>query len=579
MRLAAGSVELTGNEFGELPDTPDGLKALRAAARAYLETLRGKWVDCPALGRKVEIRNRSIKEMMAFSGNPLKLRALAALEQIIRTGQEPKREENWKAKKGATVAYYRLRSTVHIGGKPVSVTVVIEEDLQGFLHYDLMLEKTKAALDSSAAASEPVLHHDHDSWNAGEEIVSTEAAFVNNGPAGGVLNLFLAGEDAGVLDGTSDLEPKAAALAAATGLERVSLARQMQALLAREEAFRRWFAGSKIVGADGEPLVMYHGTYKDFAAFDRMASAWRGQSIDMVGSWFSTNPGEGGSGMYASGAGAAIYPVYLKVERPKYFDTFREMLNAMHEAEGRDPEQQRTRGKGSPEGLREVLKSQGYDGIALSQTNVGEQEDDLGEVLASIRRAKDEEFSVPKRERAPYTAKRERLEETAARLRSELEIYGGSTEFDKQIVVIVFEPHQIKSALGNSGAFDPTSPNILDAVASPLARLRLVTTLRAKVEQYAGAGNAIQRLRLVQEIRALLAELGVAGSAKVSPHVTLLREVVAGEHDTESFAASYGMIQEAINALEEAGDLAGEVEALAHQAISHWAEREEEIHG
>lgn len=251
----------------------------------------------------------------------------------------------------------------------------------------------------------------------------------------------------------------------------------------RASAFAAWFGASRIVDEDGAPMVMYHGSYKDFAAFDRMASAWRGPSIDMVGSWFSSNPGDGGAGMYASGAGAAIYPVYLRVTRPRYFDSFREMLNAMHEAEGRDPAQH-TNGKGSPEGLRELLKAQGYDGIALSQTNVGEQEDDLAQVLGAIKRAKYEEFAVPKAERAPYTAKRERLEGTAARLRAELAIYSGSTEFDRQMVVIVFEPEQVKSAIGNSGAFDPSSASIIDSAEDALqvAREAHQALLRARDE-------------------------------------------------------------------------------------------------
>lgn len=330
MRLAAGSVELTGDEFGEFPDTPDGIKALRAEVRAHLETLRGKWVDCPALGRKVEIRARSIKEMMAFSGNPLKLRALAALEHIIRIGREPQREANWKPeKKGASIAYYRLRSLVHIAGKPHTFIVVIEEDGQGFLRYDLMLPKTKAALDSSAAASEPALPPDHDSGNTDDEIVSTDGQAVNLG-GGGVLNLFLEGETVVALD---SLLP----------LARVRLA---QALL--------------------------------------------------------------------DSAGDARRRLVLLVE----------------------------------------------------------------------------------------------LQGAAAKLK---------------------------------------------------------------------AANGLARVKLAREVQRLLAELG-EGSAE-SEHVKLLREMVAGEHDTEGFADSYGMLQEAINALEEAGELVGEVEALAHRAITHWAEREEEIHG
>ncbi len=350
----------------------------------------------------------------------------------------------------------------------------------------------------------------------------------------------------------------------------------------RADALRAWFGASKIVDDDGDPLVMYHGSYKDFAAFDRMASAWRGPSIDMVGSWFSSNPGDGGAGMYASGAGAAIYPVYLRVERPRYFDTFRELLNAMHEAEGRDPAKHST-GKGSPEGLREQLKAQGYDGIALSQTNVGEQEADLGEVLEAIKRARDEEFSVPKADRQPYTAKRERLEGTAARLRQELAIYGGSTEFDRQMVVIVFEPGQIKSAIGNSGAFDPGRASIIDSAGpvldglSAIERARTAAALAAKVKDYAAAAgaSALERIRLARDIRELVAKLGGDPAAPVPAEVRRLLAIARGEHDNETLPELFGLIQEAMSLLNDAGQADEAAAQAANAAITRWAELEE----
>lgn len=35
------------------------------------------------------------------------------------------------------------------------------------------------------------------------------------------------------------------------------------------QQFRRWFAGSKIVNADGSPKIMYHGSQAQFDTFDR----------------------------------------------------------------------------------------------------------------------------------------------------------------------------------------------------------------------------------------------------------------------------------------------------------------------
>lgn len=353
-------------------------------------------------------------------------------------------------------------------------------------------------------------------------------------------------------------------------------------------ALKRWFGASKIVDDDGEPLVMYHGTYKDFAAFDRMASAWRGPSIDMIGSWFSNSPGERGAGMYAPGG--AIYPVYLRVTRPKYYDSFREMLNAMHEAEERDPAQQKPAGRGSPEGLRDQLKAQGFDGIALSQTNVGEQEADLGEVLAAIRRAKDEEYGAPKSERAVFTAKRERLEGTAKRLRDELATYGGSIEFDGQTVVIVFDPEQVKSALGNSGAYDPNSASMvdsaapmLDSVAPALTRARVASALAAKVAHYSQGASmpALERMRLAREIRDLITQLGGASRAvgAAAAPIEQLQDIARGLKDGADLADLLEQIKGAVGAILAADALGDEAADQADAAITRWAELEEMKHG
>lgn len=79
----APAVKVSGTELGDFPDTPEGKKSLRAAVKAHLEGLRGQMVDCPVLGAKVEIRQRGIKETLAFSGNPKKLKLLHAIPQII----------------------------------------------------------------------------------------------------------------------------------------------------------------------------------------------------------------------------------------------------------------------------------------------------------------------------------------------------------------------------------------------------------------------------------------------------------------------------------------------------------------
>lgn len=235
-------------------------------------------------------------------------------------------------------------------------------------------------------------------------------------------------------------------------------------------AFKAWFGKSLVVDHNEQPQVMYHASMRDVEWFDRLKSKeWRKVStMDTVGSWFSDNPSrEGGAGMYAGGEGSAIYPVYLSIQRPKVYDTFKDFLRDMHAAEGRRIEDQAAPGLGSAEGLRDYLKAQGYDGIAFTKTDTQELHDELAASLDSLQQAKNDEYSVKAVDRAPYTMKRQRIEERVDRLRKELQENGGSTEFDQQYVWVAFEPEQIKSAIGNSGAFDPAERSIVRQPETP----------------------------------------------------------------------------------------------------------------
>jgi len=241
-------------------------------------------------------------------------------------------------------------------------------------------------------------------------------------------------------------------------------------------AFKAWFGNSKVIDADGKPMVMYHATYRGgFSEFDRMSSATtRRVSMDTVGVWFTNNPGEGGAAMYAHGEGASIYPAFLRAERIKYYDRFEDFLREMHAAEGRDYDTEQVKGLGSAEGLREKLKGEGYDAISFIGNNVGGLMQDVKELQDAIDRATIEYRDEARRMRevgqemtakdgAPFQAKIDRLVEQRQRIEAEISFFGRSTEFDNQLVVVVFEPNQIKSAIGNKGSFDPDSPSIMDS--------------------------------------------------------------------------------------------------------------------
>jgi hypothetical protein len=181
--------------------------------------------------------------------------------------------------------------------------------------------------------------------------------------------------------------------------------------------FKAFFEGSAVTDENGNPMVVYHGTHPweepdgrqlgDIEAFDRMASVnivRRKASIDTVGSWFSTNPGKSGAGMY----GSAIYPVYLSIKKPQ-ITTFHLLLRrARMLANGKDDG--RHVGQVEVDAYRKWLKDIGKDGIKIVHD-----------------------------EGAPNE----------------------STEFKNQDAWIALEPEQIKSAIGNRGTFDPKNPNIL----------------------------------------------------------------------------------------------------------------------
>jgi hypothetical protein len=66
-----------------------------------------------------------------------------------------------------------------------------------------------------------------------------------------------------------------------------------------------------------------------------------------------------------------------------------------------------------------------------------------------------------------------------------------------------------------------------------------------------------------------------APAPQESEHIAFLRTVVAGDKDQAGLNSLLDEIDSAISALSKSGELAGDVEALANEAITHWAKREE----
>lgn len=192
--------------------------------------------------------------------------------------------------------------------------------------------------------------------------------------------------------------------------------------------FWRWFGDSKAVDDQGRPLVMYHGTSASedgdaFTSFDTYGSNY---GLMGAGGYFTADPVVASSyTTKGKGATPSVYPVYLRVTAPIDMDAkadapaWRKQFDGsevFHEGGDTNESWYRAaedglRDQGVPkwegaEAMQDGIRAMGFDGI----THIG----------------------------------------------------GGRIQADsaKHRVFIVFDPEQVKSASGNTGAFSAQSPDI-----------------------------------------------------------------------------------------------------------------------
>lgn len=108
--------------------------------------------------------------------------------------------------------------------------------------------------------------------------------------------------------------------------------------------FKAWFGKSAVVESNGEPLIVYHGTWETFDTFSKDRAKQRGEP----GFWFIDNE------EYAADYGD-VMSVYLKIERP-YRTSGEEWSSASAPS-------------------IETIRDQGFDGIVIEDFNAGNEED------------------------------------------------------------------------------------------------------------------------------------------------------------------------------------------------------------
>jgi len=100
------------------------------------------------------------------------------------------------------------------------------------------------------------------------------------------------------------------------------------ALKTDTDAFKKWFGDSKVVDAEGNPLVVYHGTPN--ASFDEFKEESHFTDNPEYASVYTNTAASSGSTAKRAEA-PAVYPVYLSIEKP--FDTRQQNIKEIFKKE------------------------------------------------------------------------------------------------------------------------------------------------------------------------------------------------------------------------------------------------------
>jgi len=184
------------------------------------------------------------------------------------------------------------------------------------------------------------------------------------------------------------------------------------------EAFKRWFGDSKVVDADGKPLVVYHGTGADISVFDagKIGSTW---GADTEGFFFTSDAREASGYAESNGPtmqrheGGNVMPVYLSIQRPVTIQALEEFTGETDLSERFD------------------------DPINLFD----EMRDDIQVMLLGNVQ---DGWYIDKDSKPSKTNSHD----------------GVLFEVGGKILAVAVDPTQIKSATGNNGQFDPSNADI-----------------------------------------------------------------------------------------------------------------------
>ena len=184
-------------------------------------------------------------------------------------------------------------------------------------------------------------------------------------------------------------------------------------------AFKRWFGRSKIVDANGKPLVLYHGTTADFTKFSDEFGPYRGGILAV----FSTSPkfASDYSSFTSGSRNSNVIPVFLKIENPFDYRKDSWLAESFWDETG---------------GIT--------DGYSINQMV---EEGDTLTKEKFVDLVKEGSWAALEAEQFVRYLKEGGYDGIVIK-------EGGAINY------AIFEPTQVKSAYGNRGTFDPDDPDI-----------------------------------------------------------------------------------------------------------------------
>lgn len=145
------AAELTGEELGQFPDSPQGLEDLRNAAFKYLmdELRTSEGFFCPALQANVLVQREGAKKIKSLGADQRKLRIVKAIPQIIEHGKKFRPSSPSYAGEPGVVAYHYLRCVIRLAGESIAVRTVVKEKKDGSMLWDNTVHPVDAIFDSA----------------------------------------------------------------------------------------------------------------------------------------------------------------------------------------------------------------------------------------------------------------------------------------------------------------------------------------------------------------------------------------------------------------------------------------------